>query len=164
MDEWSEQAASDRQDCGWPTSRDLGDLIRSERTARGLSQEGLAQAAGISQTQVSRIERGLGCAERTLEAIAALLNLSSETLDDFSPARGRARPGRPLSRRIEDDLIPAYRLACWSSWPDCPTRPGLAWECARCAERTLARDLSEEEISREERLLAAARRIWSRQA
>lgn len=37
----------------------IGDIIRQRRIARGLTQEGLADACGIHRTYVSILERGL---------------------------------------------------------------------------------------------------------
>ena len=39
--------------------RTLGERVREAREARGLSQEALADAAGLDRTYVSGIERGL---------------------------------------------------------------------------------------------------------
>lgn len=55
----------------------LGVLIRRERKARGLSQEGLAALAGLSRAYVGEIERGeANVSFATLIAIADGLNLS----------------------------------------------------------------------------------------
>jgi len=39
-------------------TKDLGEALRSERLARGLSQAQLAQAAGLPRQRISEIERG----------------------------------------------------------------------------------------------------------
>jgi transcriptional regulator with XRE-family HTH domain len=41
-----------------PTHRALGETIRSLREAQGLSQQGLADRAGLHRTYVGGIERG----------------------------------------------------------------------------------------------------------
>ena len=49
----------------------LGEIIRAERDRRGLSQEALADLAGLSRTHVGEVERGeVGLSFSTLEAVA----------------------------------------------------------------------------------------------
>lgn len=50
----------------------LGAQLRAARTARGLSQSDLAAITGIQQSEISRIERGLGNpTTETLSRLAA---------------------------------------------------------------------------------------------
>jgi len=56
---------------------DLGHRIRSTRELRGLSQEKLAEYAGINNSFLSQVERGLKAPSfRTLHAIAAGLEIT----------------------------------------------------------------------------------------
>lgn len=62
------------------TSQPFGTLLRRYRTLAGLTQESLAERAGISTRAVSDLERGINRAPRaeTLELIAAALALAPE--------------------------------------------------------------------------------------
>lgn len=53
--------------------RELGDRIREERTRQGLSQEQLAQRAGLHRTYVGSVERG----ERNI-SVGSLYTLADE--------------------------------------------------------------------------------------
>ena len=56
--------------------RVLGEIIRAERDRRGLSQEALADLAGLSRTHVGEVERGeVGLSFSTLEAVAGGLGM-----------------------------------------------------------------------------------------
>jgi transcriptional regulator with XRE-family HTH domain len=62
-----------------PASVRTGQLIRSERQARGLTQQQLAGLAGLAQSDISKIERGGGSdgpSVRVVEQIAAALGIS----------------------------------------------------------------------------------------
>lgn len=61
-------------------SHSFGALLRRYRTMGGLTQESLAERAGISTRAVSDLERGINHAPRaeTLELLAAALRLSTE--------------------------------------------------------------------------------------
>jgi transcriptional regulator with XRE-family HTH domain len=57
-----------------PTSGEIGQTIQRLRTARGLTQEGLARAANLTVTTIGRVERGENFPEtRTLALLAAAL-------------------------------------------------------------------------------------------
>ena len=113
------------------TSQPCGALIRRYRTLAGLTQESLAERAGISARAVSDLERGVNRAPRaeTLELIAAALALAprerAELIAAAHPdleARPAATPaGAPMGgSRLplpptpligrEDDLLRGLRL------------------------------------------------------
>lgn len=55
--------------------RDLGKAVRAVRKAKGMSQETLADAVGIDQSHIGKIERGeRNLTTRNLFRIAAALN------------------------------------------------------------------------------------------
>lgn len=60
---------------------EFGDLVRRTREDRGLSQEGLADAAGLHRTHISLIERG-GRSVRleTIERLAVALSVQPAEL------------------------------------------------------------------------------------
>jgi transcriptional regulator with XRE-family HTH domain len=61
-----------------PTDRLVGARIRQRRTARGMSQESLAEAVGVSVTQIQKYERGadrIGAARLYGVAVALSTNL-----------------------------------------------------------------------------------------
>jgi len=59
----------------------VGDKIRAARTAAGLSQQELAERAGILQRQISQIENGrLNMTFDTLAQVAAALDLQTHDL------------------------------------------------------------------------------------
>jgi predicted ATPase/DNA-binding XRE family transcriptional regulator len=84
----------------------LGRLLRGHRTAAGLTQEDLAEKAGVSARTISDVERGLRSTiyRDTAERLAAALGLREEQRSDFEQAaRGRttrtvpdAVPGSPI--------------------------------------------------------------------
>ena len=56
-------------------------LLRSERLARGISQEALAELAGLHRTYVGSVERGeRNIAVDNMEALAKALNLDISDL------------------------------------------------------------------------------------
>ena len=71
----------------------FGGLLRRLRTEAGLTQEELAEAAGISSRSVSDLERGVNLTARkdTARLLADALGLTGETRTEFeAAARGRA--------------------------------------------------------------------------
>ena len=57
----------------------IGQLIRDARASRGLSQDALAERAGISQPSLSQIETGDTTPRlETLDAIADALGMTAE--------------------------------------------------------------------------------------
>lgn len=67
---------------GSPPGRSKGALIRALRVKRGLTQEDLAEKAGISVWQLSRIECGKAEPTReTVESLAPVLGVTAAYLD-----------------------------------------------------------------------------------
>src|SRR5256885_1724353 len=62
-------------------SNNSAEMIRAARERRGWSQEALAEAAGVSQSTIDKIERGLTKRSRFLHAIANVLNLNLDEVD-----------------------------------------------------------------------------------
>jgi DNA-binding XRE family transcriptional regulator len=78
-----------------PAAARLGTALKAVRTARGLSQSGLARLAGVSPSAISQAERGQrGLSLDTLLDLSAKLNI---TLDEL--LRGDVVPGYRLVRR-----------------------------------------------------------------
>ena len=80
----------------------FGDLLRSHRVAANLTQEGLAERAGLSTRGISDLERGVRTQpyRETLRQLIAALGISGEDRAAFlRAARAPARPGAPSGRR-----------------------------------------------------------------
>jgi transcriptional regulator with XRE-family HTH domain len=78
----------------------FGRLLRELRTDAGLTQEELAQAAGLSPRSVSDLERGINLTARkdTARLLAGALNLTGQAREEFEAlSRGRipVRESRP---------------------------------------------------------------------
>ena|ERR1022692_497367 len=74
----------------------FGGLLRQLRAEAGLTQEELAQAAGVSSRSVSDLERGINLTARkdTARLLADALGLAGAARDAFeASARGRVRAG-----------------------------------------------------------------------
>jgi transcriptional regulator with XRE-family HTH domain len=71
----------------------FGQLLRRQRSAKGISQEELAHLSGLHRTYVSQIERGLKSPSLgTLSALAKALELEiSEMVRDLSRSRTESR-------------------------------------------------------------------------
>src|SRR5438445_13054052 len=113
----------------------FGDLLRRYRVARGLTQEALAERAGLSVRTVSDLERGVNRTPRkdTLPLLAAALGLSAlersrleaaarrlsgpapslpaSTSTAFPPFVGRARELALLERQLAGEGPPVLLLA-----------------------------------------------------
>lgn len=77
---------------GWPNYvRELGDQVFEIRTQRGMSQENVAYAAGLTRYTYQRLERGLGtnalAANPTLATLVAVAQALDVGLEDLIPAR-----------------------------------------------------------------------------
>lgn len=66
------------------TKNHIGRKISRIRELRGMKQEALAQALGISQQAVSSIENSETIEENKLHEIAKILEVSSEVIKNFS--------------------------------------------------------------------------------
>src|SRR5215469_10948296 len=73
----------------------FGDLLRSLRTAAGLTQEGLAEAARVSYRSISDLERGVSRFPRreTARLLADALGLSGDDRAGFEAAARGHPPG-----------------------------------------------------------------------
>jgi transcriptional regulator with XRE-family HTH domain len=69
----------------------FGEKLREVRVRAGISQEKLAELAGLHRTYVSSVERGKR--NISLESIEKLANALEVTLADLMPASGRASGG-----------------------------------------------------------------------
>jgi transcriptional regulator with XRE-family HTH domain len=95
-----------------PEYREMGDRLRLERRARGLSLRDLAGRLGVSPSLISQVETGRASPSvSTLYAIASELDIS---LDELL-FNGRTQGGRPGSASAEPDRGPVQELR--------PTRP-----------------------------------------
>jgi len=63
------------------------DLLRELRLQRGMSQETLAEAAGLSTRTVQRLERGGLASMETAMALAAVFDTDRAALEDSSAAQ-----------------------------------------------------------------------------
>jgi DNA-binding XRE family transcriptional regulator len=68
-------------------------VVRLERMARGITQEGLAQAAGVSVRTVRRMENGLRVTGPVADAVAAFLGRRTDELFETCGEREEARAG-----------------------------------------------------------------------
>ncbi|PZS02375.1 MAG: hypothetical protein DLM70_10490, partial [Chloroflexi bacterium] len=93
--------------------RAFGSLLRRYRVDAELTQEALAERAGLSTRAISDLERGINRApfQGTLERLIEALARSSEDLTDFVAGASRQRGPAPLSARAASTLpVPPTRL------------------------------------------------------
>jgi transcriptional regulator with XRE-family HTH domain len=64
--------------------------LRDARKRAGLTQEELAERAGLAQSVVSRAEKGLPVAEESLAKIASALGLTADAIDVEAPTPSSA--------------------------------------------------------------------------
>ncbi len=79
----------------------FGNHLRSLRTRAGLSQEELADRAGIHVTYLSGVERGLrNPAIRNVRRLAQAMGVPTKELFSFeeSPPRSNDQPARPTNK------------------------------------------------------------------
>jgi tetratricopeptide (TPR) repeat protein/transcriptional regulator with XRE-family HTH domain len=95
------------------TGDGFGPLLRRRRQAAGLTQEELAEAAGVSVRSVSDLERGTRRPyQRTIRRLADALDLATADRDELTRASQRPAddaapgPGQPAARR-EPRQLPA---------------------------------------------------------
>jgi transcriptional regulator with XRE-family HTH domain len=108
----------------------FGGLLRQFRTEARLTQEELAEAAGISPRSVSDLERGVNRTARkdTAVLLADALSLAGEVRVLFvAAARGRAAAAEVLAARRDGRELPGRAVlpfpACPRPWP-AAGRPG----------------------------------------
>ena len=71
----------------------LGDRIRQARKVAGMTQTQLADASGMSQQMISKLESGGSPATSNIVAIAMALNVSAEWLDSGEKKLEPTEPG-----------------------------------------------------------------------
>ena len=83
----------------------LGERVRALRMSRGISQGALAEAAGMSQTTLSRLEKGHQCPSlEGVERIAKALGVSIAMVVDFDgEIAGGVDPVEALLQRSPAD-------------------------------------------------------------
>jgi phage repressor protein C with HTH and peptisase S24 domain len=95
----------------------IGDRVRTERIARGMSQQALAKAAGMSQATLSALEIGKNIETRKIGTLARALGVNADWLaTGIGPKSGAALPqlmppttasAFDLPERVkESDLVP----------------------------------------------------------
>ncbi len=90
----------------------FGDLLRQHRLAAGLTQEELAERAGVSARGISDLERGSRTRPQreTVRLLVDALGLAGPTRAGFVTAGRRAPHGRFVSAMAADDPFPVARL------------------------------------------------------
>jgi len=93
-------------------TQEFGPMLRRLRLRAGLSQEELAERAGLSADSISALERGTRRApyDSTRHLLAAALGLTREETAQWNAAGRRLRPPRPAPTRIDGGQVrlPAY--------------------------------------------------------
>ena len=100
----------------------FGGLLRQLRAEARLTQEELAEAAGLSPRSVSDLERGVNRTARkdTAELLADALGLAGAVRDLFvAAARGRA-PAAEVLAAIHREATEDLALAPSTAWEGCP--------------------------------------------
>ncbi len=83
----------------------LGARVKAARSHAGLTQAGLAEAAGVTDETISRIERGAHePAISTLVAMAEALRMSLDALVGHAAAAPRKPRVPPLARRLMESV------------------------------------------------------------
>ena len=131
-----EPATNERRGRHEPGYREMGDRLRAERRAHGLSLRELADRLGVSPSLISQVETGRAQPSvSTLYAIAAELGVSLDELlfagrQDIGPGRSRRSAGRdpelpPPVQRADDRK--RIRLASGVVWDRLTTssEPGV---------------------------------------
>jgi transcriptional regulator with XRE-family HTH domain len=97
--------------------RNLGAYIRERRLERGLTQEEIGDAVGVSHSSVSKWERGRqeGMDFVTLRNLAAVLGDDAETLEAL--LRDEPRPAAPAPQPEPSREIPAYDIGTVAAGP-----------------------------------------------
>src|SRR5215468_7219286 len=92
----------------------FGDVLRNHRRAAGMTQEELAEAAGISPRSVSGLERGEGATPRrdTVSQLVQALGLAGTDRAEFQAMVTRRRPPtvRLATNRLTETAEPLHNL------------------------------------------------------
>jgi uncharacterized protein len=104
-----------------------GELIRSARERRGLSQKRLARRVGTHQSAISRLEADE--ISPGVETLDLLLRAMGERLEIAAAAPERAYD--PVHRRATAERTPSERLALGISWNRMAGRLAAAGRAAR---------------------------------
>ncbi len=98
-------------------ARALGQRIRNYRTAKGLSQEKLAELSGCHPTYIGQLERGeKNATVESIERIAIALELSLSKLFEKLGSQERDEPSIPLecyellSSKTKEEQEHLYRI------------------------------------------------------
>jgi predicted ATPase/DNA-binding XRE family transcriptional regulator len=91
------------------TRKSFGELLRQLRSAAALSQEELAERAGISRRAISDLERGLSLAPR-LETVRLLADGMALADDERAQLLAAARPAAGLESLADRGRLPLYSL------------------------------------------------------
>jgi transcriptional regulator with XRE-family HTH domain len=112
-----------------PEYREIGDRLRTARTARKLSLRGLADRLGVSPSLISQVERGLAKPSvNTLYAMARELDMSLDELLFVDARTGRgdtAREGGGAPPVLDPVPAPVQRASDRSS---IRLASGVVWE------------------------------------
>jgi transcriptional regulator with XRE-family HTH domain len=100
--------------------------IRSSRQKRWLTQRGLGERVGLSQSALSKIERGLG-GSFSLDTWQRLGLALDRPLQLELRRDPRADPADAGHLAIQELVLRAAAAAGWRVMPELPTRPGTSW-------------------------------------
>ena len=89
----------------------LSERITALRTARGLSQEALAQRLGVSRQSISKWETGASTPE--LDKLTALADLFGLTLDELVRGEAIPTPEPTPDPAAPTGTIPSCKIAGW---------------------------------------------------
>ena len=94
-----------------PLEDELSDILKKARNGQQRSMADVARASGLSEVEVSELERGQSPRSREqVQAVARALGLRTEPLtqvvDGWTPAE------KPSS-----SIRPTMRAGCWRCWP-----------------------------------------------
>jgi transcriptional regulator with XRE-family HTH domain len=104
----------------------LAHEIRSSRERRGLTQRRLGERVGLSQSALSKIERGLG-GSFSLETWQRPALALDRPLRFELPRDPRADPADAGHLAIQELVLRVASEAGWTVLPELPTRPGASW-------------------------------------
>jgi transcriptional regulator with XRE-family HTH domain len=90
----------------------FGNLVRAQRTVKGLTQADLARAAKVSRTILSRLERGSALVVQTdvLDRIFEVLEVSPKIVDRSAPDEARQQARLEQQQKLEQQRSRHLRL------------------------------------------------------